>query len=154
MDLEALGRRISRNTRVIVMTNFAAEPYRKAALAAGAEVFLDKSAEFDRVRDILSEIRHGAEDDSEEAPDTETDAAPPPRFAPDMRMQKEVGPGYLAELGILPEVEAPTGVPTPSPRERLPAPLEAVEAVTAVPADEAETAPKSEPPAADLPPQE
>ncbi|MGE0357329.1 MAG: response regulator transcription factor [Burkholderiales bacterium] len=40
--------------RVIVMTNFAAEPYRKAALAAGAEVFLDKSAEFDRVRDILS----------------------------------------------------------------------------------------------------
>ena len=40
--------------RVIVMTNFAAEPYRKAALAAGAEVFLDKSADFARVRDILS----------------------------------------------------------------------------------------------------
>ncbi len=42
------------NMRVIVMTNFAAEPYRKAALAAGAEVFLDKSAEFGRVRDILT----------------------------------------------------------------------------------------------------
>ena len=42
------------NMRVIVMTNFAAEPYRKAALAAGAEVFLDKSADFARVRDILS----------------------------------------------------------------------------------------------------
>lgn len=40
--------------RVIVVTNFAAEPYRKAAMAAGAEVFLDKSAEFDRVRAILS----------------------------------------------------------------------------------------------------
>ncbi len=40
--------------RVIVMTNFAAEPYRKAALAAGAEVFLDKSADFARVRDILT----------------------------------------------------------------------------------------------------
>ncbi len=40
--------------RVIVMTNFAAEPYRKAAMAAGAEVFLDKSAEFGRVRDILT----------------------------------------------------------------------------------------------------
>ncbi|MCW5592964.1 MAG: response regulator transcription factor [Burkholderiales bacterium] len=46
--------------RVIVMTNFAAEPYRKAALAAGAEVFLDKSAEFARVRDILSEWRDQA----------------------------------------------------------------------------------------------
>jgi DNA-binding NarL/FixJ family response regulator len=40
--------------RVIVMTNFAAEPYRKAAMAAGAEIFLDKSAEFGRVRDILA----------------------------------------------------------------------------------------------------
>lgn len=46
--------------RVIVMTNFAAEPYRKAAMAAGAEVFLDKSAEFGRVRDILSEWRDEA----------------------------------------------------------------------------------------------
>jgi DNA-binding NarL/FixJ family response regulator len=42
------------NMRVIVMTNFAAEPYRKAAMAAGAEVFLDKSADFERVRDILT----------------------------------------------------------------------------------------------------
>ena len=40
--------------RVIVMTNFTAEPYRKAAMAAGAEFFLDKSAEFERVRDILA----------------------------------------------------------------------------------------------------
>jgi DNA-binding NarL/FixJ family response regulator len=43
--------------RVIVMTNFAAEPYRKAAMAAGAEIFLDKSADFGRVRDILREWR-------------------------------------------------------------------------------------------------
>lgn len=47
--------------RVIVMTNFAAEPYRKAAMAAGAEVFLDKSADFGRVRDILSGWRDEAE---------------------------------------------------------------------------------------------
>ena len=40
--------------RVIVLTNFASEPYRRAAMAEGAEVFLDKSAEFARVRDILS----------------------------------------------------------------------------------------------------
>lgn len=46
--------------RVIVMTNFAAEPYRKAALAAGAEIFLDKSAEFERVRDILTSWRDEA----------------------------------------------------------------------------------------------
>lgn len=46
--------------RVIVMTNFAAEPYRKAAMAAGAEIFLDKSAEFGRVRDILCEWRDEA----------------------------------------------------------------------------------------------
>jgi DNA-binding NarL/FixJ family response regulator len=46
--------------RVIVMTNFAAEPYRKAALAAGAEIFLDKSAEFSRVRDILTGWRDEA----------------------------------------------------------------------------------------------
>jgi len=47
--------------RVIVMTNFAAEPYRKAAMAAGAEIFLDKSAEFGRVRDILSGWRDEAD---------------------------------------------------------------------------------------------
>ncbi len=50
--LRAVRERLPR-MRVIVMTNFAAEPYRKAAMAAGAEVFLDKSAEFARVRDIL-----------------------------------------------------------------------------------------------------
>lgn len=51
--LRAIRERLPR-LRVIVMTNFAAEPYRRASLAAGAEVFLDKSADFDRVRDILS----------------------------------------------------------------------------------------------------
>ncbi len=40
--------------RVIVLTNFASEPYRRAALAEGAEAFLDKSAEFSQVRDILA----------------------------------------------------------------------------------------------------
>lgn len=51
--LKAIRQRLPR-LRVIVMTNFAAEPYRKAAMAAGAEVFLDKSADFQRVRDILA----------------------------------------------------------------------------------------------------
>lgn len=58
--LRAVRERLPR-LRVIVMTNFAAEPYRKAAMAAGAEVFLDKSAEFTRVRDILTEWRDEAD---------------------------------------------------------------------------------------------
>lgn len=46
--------------RVIVLTNFASEPYRRAAMAEGAEVFLDKSAEFARVREILADWRQQA----------------------------------------------------------------------------------------------
>jgi DNA-binding NarL/FixJ family response regulator len=43
--------------RVIVMTNFATAQYREASLAAGADVFLDKSREFRRVPEILREWR-------------------------------------------------------------------------------------------------
>jgi two-component system OmpR family response regulator len=57
--LRAVRERMPR-LRVIVMTNFAAEPYRKAALAAGADVFLDKSSEFARVRGILEGWRDEA----------------------------------------------------------------------------------------------
>lgn len=39
---------------VLVLTNFAAEPYRRAAMDAGAEEFLDKTTDFPRVRDILA----------------------------------------------------------------------------------------------------
>jgi DNA-binding NarL/FixJ family response regulator len=39
--------------RVIVLTNFATAQHRQASLAAGADVFLDKSQEFQRVPDIL-----------------------------------------------------------------------------------------------------
>jgi DNA-binding NarL/FixJ family response regulator len=39
--------------RVIVLSNFATAPYRQASLAAGADVFLDKSQEFGRVPDTL-----------------------------------------------------------------------------------------------------
>ena len=38
---------------VIVLSNFATPQYRQASLAAGAEVFLDKSQEFGRVPEIL-----------------------------------------------------------------------------------------------------
>jgi two-component system, NarL family, response regulator DevR len=39
--------------RVIVLSNFATPQYRQASLAAGADVFLDKSQEFGRVPGIL-----------------------------------------------------------------------------------------------------
>lgn len=45
------------NLRVIILTNFASDPYRRAAMAEGAEVFLDKSTEFSRVREILADWR-------------------------------------------------------------------------------------------------
>jgi DNA-binding NarL/FixJ family response regulator len=41
--------------RVIVLTNFATAQHRDASLAAGADVFLDKSQEFLRVPEILRE---------------------------------------------------------------------------------------------------
>ena len=39
--------------RTIVLTNFANDQYRRVAMSAGAEHFLDKSSEFGRVREIL-----------------------------------------------------------------------------------------------------
>jgi DNA-binding NarL/FixJ family response regulator len=39
--------------QVIVLSNFATPQYRQASLAAGADVFLDKSQEFGRVPEIL-----------------------------------------------------------------------------------------------------
>jgi DNA-binding NarL/FixJ family response regulator len=41
--------------RVIVLTNFATDQHRRACLAAGAEHFLDKTAEFPRLREILEQ---------------------------------------------------------------------------------------------------
>jgi DNA-binding NarL/FixJ family response regulator len=43
------------SVRVIVLTNFAMAQYREASLAAGADVFLDKSREFGRVPEVLRE---------------------------------------------------------------------------------------------------
>jgi DNA-binding NarL/FixJ family response regulator len=39
--------------RVIVLTNFATQQFRQASLAAGSDVFLDKSQEFGRVLETL-----------------------------------------------------------------------------------------------------
>lgn len=41
---------------VVVLTNFALNTYREAALALGARHFLDKSRDYDRLPEILTEI--------------------------------------------------------------------------------------------------
>jgi len=40
----------------VVLTNHAEPQYRRAAQAAGAAYFLDKSRDFDRVREVVAEI--------------------------------------------------------------------------------------------------
>jgi DNA-binding NarL/FixJ family response regulator len=57
--LAALRPRLPR-LRTIVLSNFATPQHRAASLAAGAEVFLDKSAEFGRVAGVLREWDKGA----------------------------------------------------------------------------------------------
>lgn len=42
------------NIQVMVFTNFAEDAYRELAMKAGAQEFLDKNADFPRVREILA----------------------------------------------------------------------------------------------------
>lgn len=41
---------------VVVLTNYPASPYRRASLDAGADHFLDKSRDFERLADIVAEL--------------------------------------------------------------------------------------------------
>ena len=43
-------------TKVIMLTNYAQEEYRKKCFEEGADFFFDKSIEFDRVVDIISKL--------------------------------------------------------------------------------------------------
>ena len=66
LDLNLMGRTgidVMRSVRpkapeivFVVLTNHAEPQYRRAATEAGAAYFLDKSIEFDRVRDVIAEI--------------------------------------------------------------------------------------------------
>ena len=53
LDVLARVKPIRPDLRVIVLSNLATPQYRAASLAAGADVFLDKSHEFGRVPEIL-----------------------------------------------------------------------------------------------------
>jgi DNA-binding NarL/FixJ family response regulator len=44
------------DTVFVVLTNHSESQYRKACADAGAEYFLDKSTEIDRIRDVLAQI--------------------------------------------------------------------------------------------------
>jgi DNA-binding NarL/FixJ family response regulator len=52
--LEALG---SHRPKTIVMTNYALPQYRELARRHGVEYFLDKSVDFDRLPEILEDLR-------------------------------------------------------------------------------------------------
>jgi two-component system, OmpR family, response regulator len=56
--LRAEGR--PESSTVIVFTNYAFPQYRDRSLSLGADFFFDKSREFHRVRDVLSDLAAGA----------------------------------------------------------------------------------------------
>ncbi|MBV9868841.1 MAG: response regulator transcription factor [Abitibacteriaceae bacterium] len=47
-----------RKPLVIVLTNYADEPYRARAMAAGADYFLDKSSEFSQVGELIAGLMY------------------------------------------------------------------------------------------------
>jgi two-component system, NarL family, response regulator DevR len=49
-------RQVSPHIVFVVLTNHSEPQYRRACERAGAHYFLDKSTEFDRVRDVIAEI--------------------------------------------------------------------------------------------------
>jgi DNA-binding NarL/FixJ family response regulator len=54
LDVLRAVRKSHPDMRVLVFTNFAEDAYRDAAMKAGAQEFLDKNADFPKVRDILA----------------------------------------------------------------------------------------------------
>ena len=45
--------------KVIMLTNYAYQQYRKKCEQAGADFFFDKSTEFDQIPQALEQVRHG-----------------------------------------------------------------------------------------------
>ncbi|MDD8017364.1 MAG: response regulator transcription factor [Bacteroidota bacterium] len=53
-------RSLNITSKVIVLTNYAQEQYRKKCFEEGADFFFDKSIEFDRIVDVIQKIRVAA----------------------------------------------------------------------------------------------
>jgi DNA-binding NarL/FixJ family response regulator len=52
-------KKINPAPRVIMLTNYAYAQYRKRCEQAGADFFLDKSTEFDKLPQVLEQVRRG-----------------------------------------------------------------------------------------------
>jgi DNA-binding NarL/FixJ family response regulator len=53
------------STVVIMLTNYPLEPYRRECAEAGADYFLHKSKEFEKINEILNMVVHSHEHDTE-----------------------------------------------------------------------------------------
>ena len=58
LDVLRAVRGLLPSMQVMVFTNFGEDAYREAAMKAGAQEFLDKNADFPKVRDILARWAH------------------------------------------------------------------------------------------------
>jgi DNA-binding NarL/FixJ family response regulator len=56
IDILEMLKKKKPNVKVIVLTNYPYPQYRKRCLEAGAEYFLDKSTEFDKLPDIFKQL--------------------------------------------------------------------------------------------------
>lgn len=68
----------SPGTVFVVLTNHPDPQYRRACMAAGADHFLDKSTEFDRIGDVLRQLRNTARGPQEHDQEIVRCQAPPP----------------------------------------------------------------------------
>lgn len=62
IDLLHAVRQSDRPAVVVMLTNYPSAPYRKRCLGAGADFFLDKSTEFERLTEIVSRLAREAGD--------------------------------------------------------------------------------------------
>jgi DNA-binding NarL/FixJ family response regulator len=61
IDVLEMIKREKPSVKVIVLTNYPYPQYRKRCLELGAEFFLDKSTEFDRLPEVLQQLKGGFE---------------------------------------------------------------------------------------------
>lgn len=60
IDILQMIRNQNRNIRVIMLTNYGSEPFRKKCMCAGADYFFDKTQDFEKVIDVLKNAAHSS----------------------------------------------------------------------------------------------
>ena len=75
--IDALSRikKIDPSSAVIVLTNYPDEQYRRLCVAGGADSFLDKSTEFERIPEVIDQLRaaRSCDDSGSSEPDASKD---------------------------------------------------------------------------------